>query len=113
MVLLQDFEIAVQSSRGLLFLDGVLELRGGHATPRALQCTQQSPLPNELRASMDGSVSGHAASVYTWTTRRKNGFWDSGRIGRKPLSSDLPREVRTVEPSPEDMRDTAGGRACG
>jgi transposase len=33
------------------------------------------------------------------------------RPTRKPLSSDLPREVRTVEPSPEDMRcENCGGQ---
>ena len=62
---------SVEGARGLLFFDGVLELRGGHSARRPLQHAQQSPLPNELRTSMDKSVGGHAAPVYTRTTRRE------------------------------------------
>jgi hypothetical protein len=66
--LLKDFQIAVEGARALRFLDGILELGSGHAPLRALKRTQQSPLADELGASMDGCARGHAAPVYTRAT---------------------------------------------
>jgi transposase len=107
----------------LLTKNSQLEWRLQVALRQLYRKRSEKVSPEQLALFLSQLEDGEAAKANVEVTPPATTEHNSGSSGdkaksktklrptRKPLSSDLPREVRTVEPSPEDMRcENCGGQ---